>query len=76
MDCLKRLKKLYGVRRELKEINEQMQAFEKNFNIEKTLDSMGRVMLKIDTEMPKQRNTRQQDILEDGSLTLKSGEKI
>ena len=49
---------------------------EKNFNIKSSLDSMGRVMLKTEREMPKKRATRENDILSENKIQLKNGWKI
>lgn len=71
-----RMKQLYRARRQLKEQSEQIKMFEKNFNVRSALDSMGRVMLKTDREMPKKRLTRQNDILVEDKIELKNGWKV
>lgn len=72
----KRLKQLHSARRQLKEQNERIRMLEKNFNIKSSLDSMGRVMLKTEREMPKKRATRENDILAENKIQLKNGWKI
>lgn len=71
-----RMKQLHSARRQLKEQNEQIRMFEKNFNVRSSLDSMGRVMLKKDREMPKKRLTRENDILVEDKIQLKNGWKV
>lgn len=71
-----KLKALNQARRELKEQHEQIKTLERNFNVKGAINSMGRAMMKVDREMPKQHKTRVNDLLEAKNIELKNGWKV
>ena len=71
-----RIKQLHQARRQLKQQQDQIQSFERFFNLKNSIDNMGRAMLKMDKEMPKKRATRVNDLLNPDTIQLKNGWKI
>lgn len=71
-----RIKQLHQARRQLKQQQDQIQSFERYFNLKNSIDNMGRAMLKMDKEMPKKRATRVNDLLNPDTIQLKNGWKI